>query len=158
MCPRKQTTEWKMMIMVSFFSGEDASSTDTSYCIHILWKLHVCCSVFIGHPVYEYKIFIFQIGINVLVCFFSLSSFRKRVTYCSNRKLSLVGLLHSSSRIFSKKNNVLIIVIYFQILIGFTQGHLNIQWPSLVFISGDGQDNRNAMFYKVFCLVNKAIV
>ena len=31
-----------------FFSGEDTSSTDTSYCIHILWE--ICWSVFIGPP------------------------------------------------------------------------------------------------------------
>ena len=47
---RKQTTEPKLLILVSFFSGEDTSSTDTSYCIHILWA--VCRSVFVlGHPV-----------------------------------------------------------------------------------------------------------
>ena len=31
--PRKQTTESKLLILVSFFSGEVTSYTDTSYCI-----------------------------------------------------------------------------------------------------------------------------
>ena len=48
MCPRKQTTEPKLLIVVSFFSGEVTSYTDTSYCIHILWE--VCRSVFSGPP------------------------------------------------------------------------------------------------------------
>ena len=48
MCPRKQTTEPKLLFLVSFFSGEDTSYTDTSYCIHILWE--VCRSVFYGPP------------------------------------------------------------------------------------------------------------
>ena len=52
MCPRKQTTETNLLILVSFFSGEDTSYYDTSYCIHILWE--VCRSVFLGHPVYIY--------------------------------------------------------------------------------------------------------
>ena len=30
------------------FSGEDTSSTETNYWIHILWE--VCCSVFVGPP------------------------------------------------------------------------------------------------------------
>ena len=47
MCHTKQTTEPNLLILVSFFS-EDTSSTDTSYCIHIFWK--VGCSIFIGPP------------------------------------------------------------------------------------------------------------
>ena len=41
MCPRKQTTEPKWLILVSCLSGEVTSYTDicTSYCIHI----HVSC-------------------------------------------------------------------------------------------------------------------
>ena len=39
MCPRKQTTEPKLLILVSFFSGEVTSCTDTSYSIHILWEV-----------------------------------------------------------------------------------------------------------------------
>ena len=38
MCPRKQTTKPKLLILV-FFSGEVTSYTDTSYCIHILWEV-----------------------------------------------------------------------------------------------------------------------
>ena len=41
MCPRKQTTELKLLILVTFFS-------DTSYCIHIM--LEVCRSIFYGPP------------------------------------------------------------------------------------------------------------
>ena len=50
MCPRKQTTEPKLLILVSFFSGEVTSYTDPtcSYCIHILWE--VFRSVFYGPP------------------------------------------------------------------------------------------------------------
>ena len=48
MCPSKQTTEPKLLILVSFFSGEVTSYTDVSYCIHILWE--VCRSVFYGPP------------------------------------------------------------------------------------------------------------
>ena len=44
MCPRKQTTEPKLLILVSFCSGEVTQCTGTSYCIHILWE--VCRSVF----------------------------------------------------------------------------------------------------------------
>ena len=51
MCPRKQTTEPKLVIMVSLFSGEVTSSTDTSYCIHILWE--VCLSVFFWATLYR---------------------------------------------------------------------------------------------------------
>ena len=50
MFPRKQTTDPKLMILVSFFSGEVTSYTDTNYCIPIM--LEVCRSVFMGHPVY----------------------------------------------------------------------------------------------------------
>ena len=52
MCPRKQTTEPKLLILVSFFSGEVTSYTDTSYCIHILWE--VSRSVFSGPPCISY--------------------------------------------------------------------------------------------------------
>ena len=38
-CPRKQTTEPKLLILVTFFSGEVTSYTDTSYCIYILWEV-----------------------------------------------------------------------------------------------------------------------
>ena len=48
MCPRKQTTEPKLLILVSFLSREVTSYTDTSYCIHTL--LEVCCSIFYGPP------------------------------------------------------------------------------------------------------------
>ena len=37
MGPRKQTTEPKLLILVSFFSGEVTYYTDTSYCIHIIY-------------------------------------------------------------------------------------------------------------------------
>ena len=47
MCPRKKTTEPKLLILVSFFS-EVTSYTDISYCILILWE--VSCSVFSGPP------------------------------------------------------------------------------------------------------------
>ena len=40
MCPRKLTTEPKLLIVVSFFSGQVTSYTDTSYCIHILWEVY----------------------------------------------------------------------------------------------------------------------
>ena len=52
MCPRKQTTEPKLVILVSFFSGEVTSYTDASYCIHIL--LEVCRSIF-GPPCIRVK-------------------------------------------------------------------------------------------------------
>ena len=39
MCPRKQTTEPKLVILVSFFSVEVTSYTGTSYYIHILWEV-----------------------------------------------------------------------------------------------------------------------
>ena len=52
MSPRKQTTEPKMLILVSIFSGEVTSYTDTSYCIHILWEVYRSV-FFMGHPVYE---------------------------------------------------------------------------------------------------------
>ena len=48
MCPRKQTTEPKLLILVSFFSGEVTSYTNTNYCILII--LEVCRSVFYGPP------------------------------------------------------------------------------------------------------------
>ena len=48
MCPRKQTTEPKLMILVSFFSGEVFSYIDTSYLTHILWE--VSRSIFSGPP------------------------------------------------------------------------------------------------------------
>ena len=49
-CSRKQTTEPKVLILVSFFffSGEVIPYTNTSYCIHILWE--VCRSIFYGPP------------------------------------------------------------------------------------------------------------
>ena len=50
MCPRKQTTEPKLLILVSVFSGEDTSSTDTSYCIPILWEV-IAVPFLLGHPV-----------------------------------------------------------------------------------------------------------
>ena len=48
MCHRKQTTETKLLILVSFFSGGDTSSTETGYCIYILRE--ICRSIFIGPP------------------------------------------------------------------------------------------------------------
>ena len=48
MCPRKQTTEQKLIILVSFFSGDVTSYTDPSYYIHILRE--VSSSVFSGPP------------------------------------------------------------------------------------------------------------
>ena len=48
MSPTKQTTEPKLLILVSFFSGEDTSSTGISYYIFILWE--VCRSIFIEPP------------------------------------------------------------------------------------------------------------
>ena len=58
MGPRKQTTEPKLLILVSFFSGEVTPYTDTSHSIHILWD--VCHSVFSGSPcismVYQFEI------------------------------------------------------------------------------------------------------
>ena len=54
----KQTTEPKLLILVSFFSGEVTSCTDTNYCI--LLMLEVCRSMFfMGHPVYVYCMFLF---------------------------------------------------------------------------------------------------
>ena len=50
MCPRKQTTEPKLLILVPFSSGEVTSYTDTSYCIHILWE--VSCSGFFWATLY----------------------------------------------------------------------------------------------------------
>ena len=47
MCPRKQNTEPKLLILVLFFLRR--YPTNPSYCIHILWE--VCRSVFI-RPVY----------------------------------------------------------------------------------------------------------
>ena len=38
MLTRKQTTEPKLPILVSFFSGELTSYTDTNYFIHLLWE------------------------------------------------------------------------------------------------------------------------
>ena len=56
---RKQDTEPKLLILVSLFSGEVTSYTDTSYCIHILWEVYAF-PFFMGHPVcskhYKYKI------------------------------------------------------------------------------------------------------
>ena len=54
MCLRKETTEPKWRILVSFFS-EVTSYFDTNYCIHRL--LEMCRSVpfFKGHPVYMYS-------------------------------------------------------------------------------------------------------
>ena len=52
MCPIKQNAEPNLMILVSFFSGEVTSYTDTNYCILII--LEVCRSVFMGHPVYVF--------------------------------------------------------------------------------------------------------
>ena len=43
MGPRTQTTEPKLLIFVSFFSGEVMSYIDANYCIPILFE--VCCSV-----------------------------------------------------------------------------------------------------------------
>ena len=54
MCPRKKTTEPKLLILVSFFSGEVTSYTDTSYCIHILRE--ECRSVFSGPPCIRYSL------------------------------------------------------------------------------------------------------
>ena len=51
MCPIKQTTKPKLLILVLCFSGEETPSTDTSncmICIHILWE--ICRSVVIGPP------------------------------------------------------------------------------------------------------------
>ena len=41
MCPRKQTTKPKLLILVSFFS-EVISYTDTSYCTHIMGSIPFC--------------------------------------------------------------------------------------------------------------------
>ena len=54
MCPRKQTTEPKLLILVSFFS-EDTYYTDTSHCIHLLWE--VCRSVILWATLYSFKTF-----------------------------------------------------------------------------------------------------
>ena len=51
MCPRKQTTGPKLLILVSFFSGEVTSYTDTSYCIHIIIVGIIPFRFFLGHPV-----------------------------------------------------------------------------------------------------------
>ena len=48
MCPRKQTTEPKLLILVSFFSGEGTPYTDTSYHTHIL--MEVCHSAVFYRP------------------------------------------------------------------------------------------------------------
>ena len=45
---KKTTTEPKLLILASFFSGGVTSYNDTSYCIHILWE--VCCSISSGPP------------------------------------------------------------------------------------------------------------
>ena len=58
MCPRKQTTEPNLLILVSFFSGEVTSYTDTSYC-----KVGSMPFRFMGHPVlYKYILFLFFRG------------------------------------------------------------------------------------------------
>ena len=49
-CPKKQTTEPKLLILVSFCSGEDTSSTDTIYCIHVLWEVYAF-PFLLGRPV-----------------------------------------------------------------------------------------------------------
>ena len=46
---RKQISEPKWLILVSFFSGEVTSYTDSSYSIHILWEVSV--QFFLGHPI-----------------------------------------------------------------------------------------------------------
>ena len=55
--PQKQTTEPKLLILVSCFSGEVSSYTGTSYCIHILWA--VCRSIFIGPPCIQMHTYFF---------------------------------------------------------------------------------------------------
>ena len=55
---RKQTTEQKLLILVSFCSGEVTSYTDISYCIHILWE--VSRSVFSGPLCIEALILILE--------------------------------------------------------------------------------------------------
>ena len=58
-CPRKQTTEPKLLILVSFSSGEVTSYTNTSYYIHILWE--VCRSVFLWASLYNWVSFLFTV-------------------------------------------------------------------------------------------------
>ena len=53
-CPRKQTTEpkfMKLVILVSFYSGDVISYTESSYCIHILRE--VCRSLFFWATLYK---------------------------------------------------------------------------------------------------------
>ena len=54
MCPRKQATEPKLLILVSFFSGEVTSYTDTSHCNRILRE--ICRSVFLWATLYKLKL------------------------------------------------------------------------------------------------------
>ena len=67
MCTRKQTTAPNLLILVSFFSGEVTSYTDTSYCIHKLWE--ACCSVFFWPPC----IWLVSINVNQLLQVMALS-------------------------------------------------------------------------------------
>ena len=66
MCFRKQATELKWLILVSLFSGEVTSCTDTSYCIHILCE--VSRSIFSGPPcIYDLCDTLLQGGMKAVV-------------------------------------------------------------------------------------------
>ena len=66
MCPRTQTTEPKLPILVSFFSGEVTSYTDTNYCILIV--VEVCRSVFFYGPtgIDVYSIILYPLYFGIL--------------------------------------------------------------------------------------------
>ena len=62
MFSKKQTTstEPKLLILVSSFSGEVTSYTDISYCIHILWEVRRSGFLRMDHPVYhDYSEFVY---------------------------------------------------------------------------------------------------
>ena len=56
MCPRKQTTEPNLVILVSFFSGEVTSYTDTMIASTYCGKYAVPGFFFLGHPVYSCRL------------------------------------------------------------------------------------------------------
>ena len=58
MCPGKQTAEPNLLILVSFFSREVTSYTDTSYYIYIYIVGCMPVRFFMGHPVFILAVYV----------------------------------------------------------------------------------------------------
>ena len=117
MCPRKQTTEPKLLILVSFFSGEVIPYTDTTYSIHILCE--VCRSVFYGPPcIVKDWMITTKHG-----CYFKVPALRRIVLCMQGTHLSHLSIHHHvlsfifhNSFKFVHRVRIIKVIIYYWII------------------------------------------